>query len=496
MLKESMDHKLFLLTAEQMRQVDARAIERLGGGYGLMQQAGKRVCAEVMRLMEAVKFPPKILILCGNGNNGGDGFVAANCFLEEDIPVQVCLLGEMSTMRETAEQAYDELPKTCLIAPEEIQWSDYTIIVDALFGIGLDRDIEGLYRDVIQQANQANALRIAVDIPSGIHTDSGKILGIAFKADVTVTFFAPKPGHYLLPGKAYCGEVAVADIGIEPQDVEEDELTYFLNHPQQWEGQLVQPSIDQHKYHRGHSLIVSGDMEHMGASKLAAVAALRAGSGLVSIACDDMELLVYAAWASSVMTKSYTEESDLIAILQEPKITTIAYGMGAGRTDETRARVKAILQTGKPCVLDADALSSFAGCLEELQPLLHSQVVLTPHEGEFWRLFSGHIAKDVGRLQMALQAASLTGAIIVLKGNDTIIAEPNGRAYINHTAPLHLATAGSGDVLAGIITGQLAQGVPPFEAAASGVWKHSQAANRYGKGMIADDLIAGLLQRA
>lgn len=489
-----MNLEYLLLTSQQMRQADSNAIKRLGDGYELMRNAGKQVFDNITHRLVTTNFPSKILILCATGNNGGDGFVVAKHALEEGIETHVAIVGDISNISGDAKQAFDALPSKSLINSEKIQWEDYRVIVDALFGTGLERDIRGRHREIIEQANQTDALRVAVDIPSGVDSDSGKIRGIAFNAAMTITFFTAKPGHYLMPGKAYCGEVIVTDIGIEAQDLQSQTIHYKLNHPDNWQDKIPKPSLDQHKYHRGHTVIIGGESDATGASKLAALAALRAGSGLVSIACSKASLPIYASWATAVMTKAYEDEKQLGDILQHPKVNAIAYGMGAGNTEKTRQRTLALLKTGIACVLDADAISVFEGKLSDLKPHLHEAVVLTPHSGEFHRLFSDPISDEEGRLQQALQAAALTSCIIVLKGSDTIIASPEGRAFVNYTAPLHLATAGSGDVLAGIISGQLAQGIEPFEAAAIGVWMHSQAANRYKNGMIADDIIEGLLE--
>lgn len=481
-----------LLSAEQMRRVDACAIERVGDSLILMEAAGTATFNYIKDLLEHEKQKPNLLILCGTGNNGGDGLVIARHCLEQGLSVKICLVGDPKALSDTAERVYDTLPISCFIKLSEVEFETYTVMVDALFGTGLQRDVAGEYAHVIDRANQSDALKIAVDIPSGIETDSGKILGTAFKVDHTVTFFASKPGHYIMPGKDYCGVVTVVDIGIEQQDTEGERFQTHLNHPDLWQGSLVSMQQDQHKYNRGHTIVVGGAMEHVGATKLASLAALRAGSGLVSIACSQASLLAYASWVTAIMTKPYADEEALDTILTHPKVTSIAFGMGAGVTEQTRQRTIRILNSQKACVLDADALSVFKGGWNDLQPSLHSQVILTPHYAEFERVFGDVISPNQGRLQQAMQAAALAGTVIVLKGNDTIIASPDGRALINACAPIHLATAGSGDVLAGIIVAQLAQGNEPFEAAASGVWMHSQAANQYKKGMIADDIIKGL----
>lgn len=481
-----------LLTAEQMRRVDARAINRIGDALPLMERAGAEVFARLRFQLRAAKNPPKILILCGIGNNGGDGFVVAHHCLQQGFETHLCLIGHPDKMSDTAQRAFAKLPENCLHPLHMLDWNSYTHIVDAMLGTGLERDVSGEFAEAITFANSCKSWKISVDIPSGIATDSGKILGLAFQADETVTFFAAKPGHYLLPGKAYCGKLTVADIGILAKDSDPETLTLHLNHPSQWQAHLCNTHIDQHKYHRGHSLILGGEEAFSGAAKLAALAALRAGSGLVSIACSPCALRSYAPWATAVMTKPYADDAALDALIQHPKTTAIAYGMGAECHETTRKRCLSLLQSQKPCVLDADALSAFEGQWDRLHPLLHTQAILTPHAGEFRRLFGDLISAETNRLQQALQAAKLSGAVIVLKGHDTIIASATGQALINYTAPPHLATAGSGDVLAGIITGQLAQGNTAFNAAASGVWMHSQSANRYTQGMIADDLIDGL----
>ncbi len=266
----------------------------------------------------------------------------------------------------------------------------------------------------------------------------------------------------------------------------------LTNAPELWRAQLPQPSTASHKYTRGHAVISGGPITCAGATKIAATCALRAGAGLVSVACNASALPVYAASFASVMTKLTAHEDDYRDLISDERVSALLIGPGAGVCDSTKQRVASALATTKPTVLDADALSVFAGDAIGLKALLNPACVLTPHEGEFARLFDGVIDMAQPRETRAARAAEMMGCVVVLKGAETIIAAPDGRAVINHHASPYLATAGSGDALAGIITGLLAQGMPSFEAACAAVWLHGDVGQRVGAGLIAEDIAAHL----
>jgi len=354
------------------------------------------------------------------------------------------------------------------------------VVVDALFGAGLTRPLDGMAADLVRAMDGRDVF--AVDVPSGVHGDTGEVLGVAPRARTTVTFFRPKPGHLLSPGRFHVGELVVADIGIPPSVLDEIRPTALVNDPETFS--LPRPRIDAHKFARGHAVILGGG-RMTGAARLAARAAARAGAGLVSIVCPASAFPIYAASCLSVMVEPMEEPGDFARLIADPRRGALLLGPGAGVSVETRARVMEAAASGKPRVLDADALTVLKGDERALiEATRGGNVVLTPHEGEFARLFDTTGSK----LDRARRAAARSGAITLLKGPDTVIAAPDGRAAINHNAPPDLATAGSGDVLAGIIVGLLATGMEPFDAARAGAWLHGAAGAEIGPGLIADDL--------
>ena len=473
-------HPLALLTAEQSRAADKAAIAGGTSGEKLMENAGKAVVALITQEYK----PRPVLIVCGIGNNGGDGFVVARLLKEKEWPVTLAVIGDETKIEGDAKAAKTKWTAASgTIKPfsaELLKGSE--LVVDALFGTGLDRAIDGKEKDAITAINATALPVIAIDIASGVNSDTGAIMGVAIRATHTVTFVRPKPGHVLLPGKAHTGELSVYDIGISG---DKTTPTHFLNGPDLWKKSFPIPTPDAHKYTRGHSLVVGGGMSSTGAARLAAVAALRTGSGLVSIASSPDALPIYAMTMLAVMVKSVGTLGQLSTLLEDKRITSALIGPGCGVSEHTREQTLLILANKKPCVIDADAISAFANNTQQLFTAIGTTpTVLTPHEGEFPRLFN--ITGD--KPERAREAAKLSGAVVVLKGNDTVIAAPDGRVAINANAPMWLATAGTGDVLAGIITGLLAQGMPAFEAACCGVWMHGEAASHFGPGLIAEDI--------
>jgi len=345
---------------------------------------------------------------------------------------------------------------------------------------------------VLQAAGASGRPIVAVDVPSGVFGDSGEDGG-AVQARLTVTFFRKKPGHLLLPGRALCGEVVVADIGtpasvlvdIAPQTVE--------NTPAAWRDSLPRLGATAQKFNRGHALLWGG-YPLTGAARMAARAAARAGAGLVSVAMAPVALPIYATALTSIMPAPVGDAAALDALLGDRRITGLLIGPGAGRTAEVRGHVLAMLAAGRPTVLDADVFSLFEADPGVLFAAIRAPCVMTPHEGEFARIFS----ETGSKLARARAAAVRAGAVIVLKGSDTVIASPDGRAAINANAPPTLATAGAGDVLSGLILGLLTQGMAVFEAACAAVWLHGACAQAFGPGLIAEDLpdlLPGVLGR-
>lgn len=478
-----------LLTTAEMRSADALTIAAGTPGYELMRRAGAAV-ADIGR--EMVAPGGRVLVLCGPGNNGGDGFVAARLLRNQELDVEVALFGESEALTGDAGLAFADWGGPAGDAgTADPQRAD--VIIDALFGAGLSRDLDGDARRIVERINDGHRRVLAVDVPSGLDGDTGQVRGVAVRATRTVTFARRKPGHLLFPGRALCGPVTVADIGITDETITAVAGATFANGPELWRGAFPQPSSDGHKYDRGHALVLSGGPMHTGAARLAAKAALRAGAGLVTVATGEFAIPIHAAHLTAIMLRQCNGAADLDAILQDRRFNAVALGPALGVSAATRDAVAVALRSGRAVVLDADALTSFEGTATNLAGEGRERPawpVLTPHDGEFARLFGGQpeIIDAPSKLQRAGCGAALVDGVLVLKGSDTVIAAPDGRAAINENGTPYLATAGSGDVLTGIIAGLLAQGMPPFEAACAGVWLHAEAGRRFGPGLIAEDL--------
>jgi len=478
-----------VLTTTEMERADRLTITAGTPGFALMMSAGQAVAEAAMGLVEE----GSIMVVAGRGNNGGDGFVAAAELAARGRDVSVILLCERDSLQGDAALAargwkYPVLP----FNPQAI--GKPALIIDALFGAGLNRPVKGDPLEMIEAINANGAPVLAVDLPSGINGTTGAVMGAAINAVETVTFFRRKPAHLLMPGRKHCGRVRVADIGIDPRVLEEIRPHTFENVPQSWQKFFPVPDIDGHKYARGHALVLSGELASTGAARLAARGALRAGAGLVTVASPRDALVVNAAALTAIMVRAVDTPVEFAEMLGDRRFSSVVIGPGAGVSERTRDFVHTALSAKRGLVLDADALTSFAEAperlFESIKAAEDAHVVLTPHEGEFPRLFSDISNKHPGRskLERVRDAAERAGAVVLLKGPDTVVASPDGRASIASNAPPWLATAGAGDVLAGMIAAFLAQGVPAFEAACIGVWMHGEAAREAGPGLIAEDL--------
>jgi ADP-dependent NAD(P)H-hydrate dehydratase / NAD(P)H-hydrate epimerase len=476
-----------LLTPHEMGEADRLTIAAGTPGIELMETAGRAVADAVSRRWS--KRP--IAVLCGPGNNGGDGFVAARILAERGWPVRLALLGSREALKGDAGLAASRWTGSVEPLAEGVL-DGAALFIDAIFGAGLARPVEGIAAQVIAALEQRRLPVVAVDVPSGVDGGSGEVRGIATRAVLTVTFFRKKPGHLLLPGRLYCGETLVAPIGIPDSVLDKIAPQAMANHPAWWRDAFPWPGPESHKYTRGHALVAGGAVM-TGAGRLASRAAARIGAGLVTVAAPEPAFPVYAMSLTHIIVHPVTGPDDFNRLLEDPRRNAALIGPGAGIGAETRDKVRAILAAGKRAVLDADALTSFADNAEVLFGAIHSPCVLTPHEGEFARLFDASGSKLAGsKVERARSAAKASGAVMLLKGADTVVAAPDGRAAINEGAPAELATAGSGDVLAGIVTGLLAQAMPAFEAACAGVWLHAEAARHLGPGLVAEDLVEAL----
>ncbi|HEY5797336.1 MAG TPA: NAD(P)H-hydrate dehydratase [Bosea sp. (in: a-proteobacteria)] len=480
-----------LLDVAGMAAADQAAIAAGTPGHMLMERAGQAVAEAAGRRTGA---GARILVLCGPGNNGGDGFVAARLLQERGRRVTLALAGERSQL--AGDAAVMARLWTGPVEPiAGLRPHDHDLIVDALFGAGLSRQLEGEVAALVAAVNASGRPVVAVDVPSGLSGDTGQSRGEVVSASETVTFFRLKPGHLLQPGRSLCGAVTLADIGIRADLVftAERPATTFRNAPDLWRRCWPSHAINIHKYRRGAVLVVAGGLTGVGAPRLGARAALRVGAGLVTIACRPDALAAHAARGpDALMQRAVTNVEGLADLLGESRLSAVLIGPALGLDLSAREAVQAVLRAPVPAVLDADALTLMAqaGGLSRLIGRRGAPCVLTPHEGEFERLFGGvpEIAGAASKLDRARLAATRSGAVMVLKGADTVIASPDGRAAINTTGSAALATAGSGDVLGGLIAGLLAQGMPAFEAACAAVWLHGRAGEKCGFGLIADDL--------
>jgi hydroxyethylthiazole kinase-like uncharacterized protein yjeF len=479
-----------ILSTAEMAEADRLTIAGGTAGLTLMENAGIAVAQAVAGRQSA---GGRVVVLAGPGNNGGDGFVAARLLAERDYAVTILLVGALDKLKGDAAAAAKAWDRGVAAAkPDELAGAD--IIIDALFGAGLDRPVSGLAHAMIEAVNAQAAPVVAVDLPSGINGTTGAVMGAAIKAQQTVTFFRKKPGHLLMPGRAYCGKVSVAPIGISATVLERIQPLTFENVPQLWRAKFPLPRVQDHKYDRGHAVVVSGVSWSTGAARLAARGALRAGAGLVTIASPREALAVNAAANLAIMVRPVDGAAELARFLADPRLNAVAVGPGLGVSDATCELVLAALGGERAVVLDADAITSFAKSPQRLAIAVKARgeraTILTPHEGEFSRYFCALDAdtKVGSKLERVRRAAKLIGAVVLLKGPDTVVAGPGGRASIAANAPAFLATAGAGDVLTGMTTGLLAQGMPAFEAASAAVWLHGEAASAFGIGLIAEDL--------
>jgi NAD(P)H-hydrate epimerase len=474
--------ELALLTCAEMAAADAAAIASGTTGSSLMEAAGRAVAQAVIERYRK----QSVVILCGPGNNGGDGFVAARHLRAEGWPVRLALLRGAGNLRGDAARAAGQW-KGAVATPSPGLLEGRPLVIDALFGAGLTRPIEGAAFELIETVNREHLPVVAVDVPSGLHGDTGEVMGAAPRAELTVTFFRAKPGHYSLEGLRRCGELKVVDIGIPPAVLDAIGPRLWRNEPALWAEALRRDDRGDHKYARGH-LTILGGAAATGAARLAAMAGRRAGAGLATIASPSSALAIYRMADPGNLIVEADDGPCFERLLEDKRRNGFLIGPGSGVNERTRDAVLAVLGAGRAVVLDADAVTAFADDPPCLFSAIKGPALLTPHEGEFRRLFPG-LTTAPGKVARVREAARVSGATVLLKGPDTVIAAPDGRAVINVHAPPSLATAGSGDVLAGISAGLMTRGLSPIAAAAAAAWLHGECAHGFGKpGLIAEDL--------
>jgi ADP-dependent NAD(P)H-hydrate dehydratase / NAD(P)H-hydrate epimerase len=491
-LAGALENKNAVLTPDEMARADKLAVQGGMSGARLMENAGQAVKSVVLARYPCIC---RALVLCGPGNNGGDGYAAAR--LLSALGIETLVFRSRAPKPGTDAEAAATAWNGPVLPLSELRPEDGDVVIDALYGAGFSGALDGDDARAAETVRHSAAPVISVDLPSGVSGLTGICGGVAFQAAHTVTFFRKKPGHLLYPGRGLCGRLHVADIGIPSGVLDAIAPALWENSPVLFSPLLPRTDPVTHKYARGHAGIFSGGPASTGAAQLAAMAAARAGAGAVTVFAPGDALPALAAHLTSVMLKKTNDASGLAATLAGPRLGALVIGPGFGRYEWLREIVGQALKSGveRRLVLDADVFSAFASDPETLFGLIKasaSQVVLTPHEGEFQRLFPGIFKIGLGKHNKAREAAELSCAVVLYKGPDTVIASPDGRAAINTNGGPELATAGSGDVLAGITAGLLAQGMPAFEAACAGAWMHGEAGKAAGRGAVAEDFVAAL----
>lgn len=503
-----------LAYADEMRELDRRTIEEWGlPAMVLMENAGRAVTAACERLLEQLP-PGRAVVVAGRGNNGGDGFVVSRWLREAGHDVEVCLLaalddlsGQAATNASAAKLAGVPIHEAADRPMLDERLRDAVLIVDAVLGTGLSGEVRGSAREAIEAINAAEAPVVSVDIPSGVHTNSGEILGDAVWAHTTVTFALAKVGMYQHPARERCGDILIAPIGISRQLIESSGLRTNLTTSADAEAMLPPRSPDMHKGTAGRLLVVAGSVGMTGAAAMAGLAATRSGAGLVTIACPESLNDVLEGLCPEVLTRPMPETpARSLALDAEGALLEFAEGMDAvvlgpglsQNADSAELARRVASGIALPMIVDADGLNAFAGRVDLLAQR-PAPTVLTPHPGEMARLTelsAGEIQAD--RLKAARDLADRIGCVVLLKGAGTVIADPGGEAWVNPTGNDGLASGGSGDVLSGMIGAFLAGGSEALGAAVAGAYYHGLAAEAAAsdgvRGMVPPKLLEVLPQ--
>lgn len=467
-----------VLTAPEMKRAERAAMAQGQTGLSLIEAAGQAAARHIMRHYESAP----VLVLCGPGNNGADGFVVARILKNAGWPVRVACLAKKAALKGDSAAAARQWAGEPEMLNSNLSPKEARLVVDAVFGTGFKGALDPEIVTLFDKIRAKKIPVVAIDLPSGV-TAEGAVAEGVLKAEYTVTFCRRKIAHMLHPARALCGKVSTAQIGIADAVIAEAGAQAFENNPALWLAAYPLPAAGSHKFTRGHA-VVFGGARRTGAACLAAAAAQRIGAGLVSLTCQPAERVIYSSYRASLMVDVWQDLEEFKALLRDARKTAAVIGPGGG--DNLRPFAEAALSLIKSCVLDGDVFTAYKDAPGELFKLLSPAHVLTPHEGEFVRLF-GHL--EGSKLDRARAAARIANAVIVYKGADTVIAAPDGTAVIHINSPSTLATAGAGDVLAGMIAGLAAQGMNPFFAACAAVWLHGKAAKNHGLGLVAEDII-------
>jgi len=473
-----------IFNSEEMRRFEYGQFLKKDS-YSFMQKAGKRVFEFISNNFKNKK---SIIVLCGPGNNGGDGFVIARHLMNHGFPVKVYIYVSENYYKGDALKALKEF-KGELKKIDLFKLENNALIVDALFGIGLKRSVKGILTKIFNQINKSNNYVVSVDIPSGICSNTGEILGNAIKADVTITFHRKKVGHILGLGKKFSGKLKVMDIGFSQKKMKS---RYLENLPDLWIKYFPWKKYSGHKYSRGRVVVYGGQKESIGATILSAQSALRTGTGSVKIICAKNTLQIYSLKFPSALKVEINHIHELEKFLKKEEITSLLIGPGSGSNKKIKEITKLILRKVKYVVLDADALTCFKDDLKSLYNLLDKNKIITPHLGEFYKIFP-KINKNLNNIEKALRAVKLIKSNIVLKGPSTIIISHDKKIVINNHSSSELAVIGSGDVLGGLIVSLIgSKKMSPFLAGCAATWLHGDIAKNYGKGLIAEDIVEGI----
>lgn len=471
-----------ILTADEMKQADLAAVKSGTPAVDLIRSAAAGLAGAIQRNMP----PGRVLFLCGKGNNGADGFAAAEILRDkEGWEVRVACLEKVKDLKGDAAKIAKAFGGTTESLNSNLSVHSTDLVIDAVFGTGFEGDLPPELVILFDKIRSKKIPVIAADIPSGINATTGAIAEGTLKPAMTVVFCRKKIAHVLQPARSFCGKQHIALVSIDDETIAALGTQTFENTPALWLNSFPFPRADMHKYDRGH-VVVYGGNDRTGAACLAAHAAQRSGAGVVSITSSPDAALVYKLYRASIMVDTWQTPDDYKALMRDERKNTLLLGPGAGADERLKDAVIAALEFNKTLVLDADALTVFKDDPKALFDKLSPQHILTPHEGEFARLFG---SLEGSKLARARAAAKTANAIIILKGSDTVIAAPDGTAVINTNAPPILAIAGAGDVLAGLVSGFVAQGMPPFMASLAGVWLQAEAAKTHGIGLTAEDII-------